>query len=110
MATYTACVVGELALIALGSRALAAADHGDLRSALIVAVVGLHFIPFAWAFREQMFLWIGGLLVVLGAAGLVSGGMGLAHAAEACAVLAGLAMLVVITLYAWGRFASATSP
>lgn len=102
--TYGACIVGELALIALGSRALTAVGHADLRPGLIAAVVGLHFIPFAWAFGERMFFWLGGLLLVLGAAGLVAGAMGVAHAAEALAVVAGLAMLVIITLYAMGRF------
>jgi len=105
VATYGGCVVGEFALIALGSRALTAAGHSGLRPALIAAVVGFHFIPFAWAFGERMFYWLGDLLVVLGAAGLVAGAMGVAHAAEVLAVVAGLAMLVIIALYAMGRFA-----
>jgi len=67
LATYGACVVGELALISLGSWALTAAGEGDLRPALIAAVVGLHFIPFAWVFSERMFYWLGGLVLVLGA-------------------------------------------
>lgn len=102
VATYGACVVGEIALIALASRALTAAGHSDLRPALIATVVGLHFIPFAWAFGERMFYWLGDLLVVLGAAGLVAGGMGVEHAAETLAVLAGLAMLVIMALDAMG--------
>jgi len=105
LAGYGACVVGELALIALGSRALTARGHADLRPALIAAVVGLHFIPFAWAFGERMFYWLGGLLLILGGVGLVVGASGVAHAAEALAVAGGLAMLVVIALYAMGRFA-----
>ena len=39
-AIYGTAVVGEFALIALGSRALTAAGHPDLRPALIAAVVG----------------------------------------------------------------------
>ncbi len=105
LATYGACVAGELALISFGSRVLTAAGGSDLRPALIAAVVGLHFIPFAWAFNERMFFWLGGLVSFLGAVGLVAGAMGVAHAAEALAVLAGLVMLVIITLYARGRFA-----
>ena len=104
LVTYGACIVGELALIALGSRALTAVGRADLRPGLIAAVVGLHFIPFAWAFGERMFFWFGGLLLVLGAVGLVAGAMGVPHAAEALAVVAGLAMLVITTLYAMGRF------
>ena len=105
LATYLACVAGELALISLGSRALTAAGDGELRPALIAAVVGLHFIPFAWAFHERMFLWLGSLVCVLGASGLLAGAMGVAQAAEAAAVLAGLVMMIVITAYARGRFA-----
>ncbi len=103
LTVYVACVAGELALISLGSRALTAAGDGDLRPALISAVVGLHFIPFAWAFRERMFCWFGGLLCGLGATGLLAGAMGVAHAADALAVLSGLVMLTVITVYARGR-------
>jgi len=107
LATYVACVAGELALISLGSRALTAAGDGELRPALIAAVVGLHFIPFAWAFNERMFFWLGGLVCGLGATGLLAGALGVAHAAEALAVLSGLVMLIVITVYARGRFAPA---
>jgi len=105
LATYLACVAGELALINLGSRALTAAAAGELRPALIAAVVGLHFIPFAWAFHERMFGWLGGLVCVLGGTGLLAGAMGVAHAADAAAVLSGLVMLIIISMYARGRFA-----
>jgi hypothetical protein len=105
VATYAGCVIGELGLIAVGTRALAATGHGDLRPALIAAVVGLHFIPFSWAFRERMFLWLGGLVALTGSAGLVAGALGVPHAAPVAAVIAGLLMLVVLTLYAQGRFA-----
>ena len=53
-AVYCSCVVGEFVLIAVGSGALAAAGRAELRPALIALVVGLHFLPFAWAFREPM--------------------------------------------------------
>lgn len=104
LATYGGCVVGELVLIALGSRALTATGHGDLRPALIAVAVGVHFIPFAWAFGERMFYWLGGFVAVLGAIGLIAGFAGAAHAAEAMAVAAGLVMLLLITLYARGKF------
>lgn len=103
--TYGACVVGELVLIAAGTRALTAAGSGELQPALIAAVVGLHFVPFAWAFGERMFLWLGGCVAALGAAGLLAGALGVARAADASAVGAGLVMLLVIALYARGRFA-----
>ncbi len=70
----------------------------------------MHFIPFAWAFNERMFFWLGGLVCGLGATGLLAGALGVAHAAEALAVLSGLVMLIVITVYARGRFAPAAPP
>jgi hypothetical protein len=101
--TYGACVVGELLLIALGTRALVAAGSEDLRPALIATVVGLHFLPFSWAFGERVFLVLGGVLVLLGTAGLLAGALGAAHAAEASAVAGGLAMLLLLRQYARGR-------
>jgi len=83
LATYGACVIGELAVINLGSRALTALGHDDLRPALIAGVVGLHFIPFAWAFGERMFYWLSGFVATLGAVGLAAGFIGVSHAAEA---------------------------
>ncbi|MDO5712106.1 MAG: hypothetical protein Q4P32_10265 [Micrococcales bacterium] len=103
--TYVACVVGELILINLGSRGLTASGYGGLRPALIAAVVGLHFIPFAWAFGERMFYVLGSLVAALGVVGLLVGVMGVPHAAEAFAVTAGLVMQAIILLYARGRFA-----
>lgn len=104
-ATYLGCVLAELALIAAGSRALTAAHHSELRPALIAAVVGLHFVPFAWAFHERMFLYLGVAVAAVGATGLLAGALGVPRAADALAVVAGLVMLTIITLYAQGRFA-----
>jgi len=109
LATYCGCVVGELVLIAAGSRLLAAWERSELRPALIVAVVGLHFLPFAWAFQERMFLHLGACLTLLGAVGLLAGALGVPRAADALAVVAGLTMLTVVTLYAVGRFRPAAS-
>ena len=107
LAIYLACVVGEVALISAGTRALTEAGQLDLQPALIAAVVGLHFVPMTWAFSERMFLVLGGLVAVLGAVGLAAGLAGVAHAADALAVLAGLSMLLVGLAYARGRFAPA---
>jgi hypothetical protein len=105
LAVYLGCVVGEVALIAAGSNALAAAGRSELRPALIAAVVGLHFLPFAWAFGERMFLVLGGAVAALGVTGLAVGALGVPHAAEVAAVLAGLVMLVLVVRYARGGFA-----
>ncbi len=105
LAIYAACVVAELAAINIGSRALVSADLTELRPALIATVVGLHFIPFAWAFGERMFYWLGGSVAALGATGLVLGFMGATHSPEVAAVAAGLTMQIIILLYARGQFA-----
>lgn len=105
LAIYCACVLGELALIAVGSQALTAAGASQLRPALITAVVGMHFVPFAWAFQERMFLYLGGTVTLIGAMGFATGASGVLHAADASAVVAGLVMLTIIALYARGRFA-----
>lgn len=102
---YGGCVVGELVIIAAGSRLLTSLGHAELRPALIALVVGLHFLPFAWAFGERMFYRLGLALVGLGGLGLVVGSVGVAHAADAAAVLAGLVMLGLVLAYARGRYA-----
>lgn len=103
---YGGCVLGELAVIAVGSRLLANLGRADLRPALIAGVVGLHFLPFAWAFGERMFYRLGLGLLVLGSAGLVVGWAGVLHAAETAAVLSGVVMLALVVLYARGRYAT----
>ena len=107
LAVYGGCVLGELALIAIGSRLLVSAGHPQVRPALIVTVVGLHFLPFASAFGVRMFYWLGGSLTALGGIGLIAGLIGVGHAAEAAAVAAGLTMLVIIAAYARGAFRDA---
>lgn len=109
LAVYTGCVIGELAAISVGSRALTGAGHGELRPALIAAVVGLHFLPFAWAFSERMFFWLGGLVAILGAVGLLAGFLITPHAADAAAIAAGVVMLILINRYARGRFSPQTA-
>ncbi|MGB9377034.1 MAG: hypothetical protein WCB04_05910 [Mycobacteriales bacterium] len=104
LSVYCSCVLVELAVIAVGSRILTATRQSELRSALIAAVVGLHFIPQAWAFQERMFCYLGGAVAVLGAAGLTAGALGVSRAADALAVVAGLVMIVIINIYARGRF------
>ena len=104
---YLACVVGEVALIAAGTRVLTSAGHGDLRPALIAAVVGLHLLPMGWAFHERVFAVLGALVAVLGAAGLLAGLAAGADLAGSSAALAGLVMLGVLTLHARGRLAPA---
>ena len=102
---YVCCVAGELAAIAAGSRLLTSLGHANLRPALIAGVVGVHFLPFAWAFGERIFSRLGLTLLVLASVGLFAGYAGITHAAEASAVLSGLVMLALVSLHAQGRFA-----
>ncbi|SDD96726.1 hypothetical protein SAMN04489747_2167 [Auraticoccus monumenti] len=105
LATYGLCVVGELVLIVVGTRVLVSAGAGALRPALIATAVGVHFIPFAWAFRERMFHHLGGAVTAIGVAGLLLGALGVTRAAAAAAVLAGLVMITFIVVHALGRYA-----
>ena len=102
---YVCCVAGELAAIAAGSGLLTSLGHANLRPALIAGVVGVHFLPFAWAFGERIFYRLGLTLLVLSSVGLIAGYAGVTHAAEASAVLSGLVMLALVALHAQGRFA-----
>ena len=79
------------------------ATTGDLGLyALIALVVGLHFIPFAWAFRERMFYTLGSVLALLGGAGLL---IGTGTSALTAAVGAGLMMSLILLAYSLGMFA-----
>jgi hypothetical protein len=104
LAVYGFCVVAQVAVIAVGSNALSAAGRSELRPALIATVVGLHFLPFAWAFAERMFLVLGAAVAALGTVGLLAG-LAVPQAPEGAAVLAGLVMLALATRFARGGFA-----
>ncbi len=106
LTVYGCCVIAELAAIALGSRLLVTLGHAELRPALIAAVVGVHFLPFSWAFGERMFSWLGTALLLLGVIGMAVGYAGIGHAADLAAVLSGAVMLVLVLMYALGRFAA----
>ncbi|GIG29970.1 hypothetical protein [Cellulomonas marina] len=106
MSVYVGCVAAELVLIRLGSAWLDGRGDASARPALIAAVVGLHFLPFAWAFRERMFTVLGAALVLLGGGGLVAELSGVGHAAALAAVASGLVMAALVAAYAAGAFAS----
>jgi len=93
---YLGSVVGMLVLIRLGTVLLDDAGRDGLRPALIVVAVGLHFLPFASAFRTPMFRVLGSTMVVLGTSGLVVGWAAGGTWAAAAAVASGITMLVVI--------------
>ncbi|MFP7833628.1 hypothetical protein [Marisediminicola sp. LYQ134] len=99
---YLLAVVIEFVLIAVGSRWLGSIGAADLRPALIALAVGLHFIPFAWAFAERMFFVLGATLVALGAVGLL---VGTATGALVAAVTSGVVMALDVLAYSLGMFA-----
>jgi hypothetical protein len=96
---YTASVVAMLVLIRFATTALGALGAEHLRPAAIAVAVGLHFLPFAWAFpsASRLFGVLGVVVATLGAAGLALGLLGTPTAGAAAAVLAGLTMLALIT-------------
>lgn len=95
---YLSAVVGMLALMSLGRLALVTLGRDELQPAVVVLAVGLHFVPFAAAFRARVFGVLGWSVAGLGAAGLAGGAVLGATAALASAVGTGLLMLVVIAV------------
>lgn len=94
---YLASVVAMVATIQLGRLWSEAADQGDVTPAVIVLAVGLHFLPFARAFRTPMFTRLGLVMTALGITGLVLGLVWTTTAAAVVAVVTGLVMLLVMT-------------
>ncbi|MBM9459103.1 hypothetical protein JK386_04255 [Nocardioides sp. zg-536] len=93
---YLTGVVGMLVLIRVGSLLLEDADRTELRPALIVVAVGLHFLPFASAFHTPLFTVLGLLMPAIGGVGLVLGWAWDGDAGAWAAVIAGLTMLTLI--------------
>lgn len=99
---YLGAVAGMLLLIAVGTLVLDNADKAGLRPALIVAAVGLHFLPFAAAFHTRMFTPLGTFMAVLGLAGLTLGWVWEAKIAAVMAVISGIVMLAFMASDAAG--------
>ena len=55
-----------LALLPVTRLVALALDAPTAQIALVAAVVGGHFLPFARAFQAPVFWWIGGAMAVLG--------------------------------------------
>ena len=93
---YGAAVVVMLLLFPVTRLVARAADAPTAQIALVAAVVGGHFLPFARAFQAPVFWWIGGAMAVLGLAGAVLAALGDPVAGPAGAAEAGAAMLVIV--------------
>ena len=97
---YMASVAGMLGLIALARLALTATGHEAAIPIAIAVAVGLHFLPFARAFRERHFVDLAIALVTIGAVGVVAAIAAGEPVGEASAVVAGIAMLALMLAYA----------
>ncbi|WP_223246369.1 hypothetical protein [Micrococcus luteus] len=93
---YGIAVVAMLALFPVTRLVALALDAPTAQIALVAAVVGGHFLPFARAFRAPVFWWIGGAMAVLGLAGAAFAALGMPSAGPAGAAAAGAAMLVIV--------------
>jgi hypothetical protein len=92
---YWWCVVAEVVALFAGTRLLDANGHGEYGVAWVAFVVGLHFLPFSWAWRHPEFRWLGITLMTLASIGAVLGaaGEGDASIALVAGVWSGFALL-----------------
>lgn len=100
---YMASVVGMLVSIVGGSAILRGLGHGDIVVALVALAVGLHFVPFASAFRAPVFAVLGAAVAGIGLVGLVMGWF-VPIVAVVAAVAAGLSMLAIMIVDTLGGF------
>lgn len=95
---YGGCILGMVGVMAAGMATLNAVGHPQLEPSVVVIAVGLHFVPFAFAFGARIFATMGAGLALIGAVGLLLGLVVDEAAAAAAAVLTGLVMLVLMGL------------
>lgn len=97
---YLASVAGMLALIAGARALLTSSGHAAAIPVAIAVAVGLHFLPFARAFRERHFVDLAVALVGIGVVGVAVAIATGPPAGEVAAVAAGLAMLALMLAFA----------
>ncbi|MFX4271146.1 hypothetical protein ACQBAR_11100 [Propionibacteriaceae bacterium Y1685] len=100
---YLGSVAGMLAAIACGRALLVAIDAPHAAGTWIAVCVGLHFIPFAVAFRERMLARLGIVVAGAGSLGVLLALTLGAPWGELCAVVAGIAQLAVLAAWAFTR-------
>ncbi|MDN5893840.1 MAG: hypothetical protein L0H93_07400 [Nocardioides sp.] len=98
---YWACVAGEIAALPLGAAGFRALDQTDLVPAWVVLVVGVHFVPFASAFRLPMFRWLGITMILVALSGMAVTLAGVDEGARAAAAAAGVVLFGAV--YAGSR-------
>ncbi|MEW1965506.1 hypothetical protein AAG742_10990 [Micrococcus sp. 2A] len=96
MRVYGAAVVVMLLLFPVTALLARAVDAPTAQIALVAAVVGGHFLPFARAFGAPVFRWIGGSMLALGLIGALLASLGTPAAGPAGAAAAGAAMLLIV--------------
>lgn len=97
---YVLSVLGMVGLIVVGARVLQWVDLPEAQASLVVAAVGLHFLPFAGAFRAPVFRVLGLALAVIGALGVAGTALLGPVATPIAAVVAGLVIFAVMTALA----------
>lgn len=91
---YWSSVIAEVVAIPLGAAVLRAVDHAEVTVLWVIAVVGLHFLPFSRAFGVAVFGWLGAAMMLIAAFGsTVAIASGSDAAVSWSAVVAGLALL-----------------
>lgn len=95
---YGVAVVALVVSIPVGAAVLRALDQGQLTPVWVVLVLGLHFVPFARAFRQPFYAPLGWTLVGVAAAGGTATLAGVTDGPAWTAVLAGVTLLVASLL------------
>lgn len=91
--TYWTWVALEVVAIPVGAQVLNRLDQSDLVLCWVVLVVGVHFLPFARAFRAPVFVALGLALIGLGLVGGAAVLTGVDDAQLWAAVAAGFVLL-----------------
>lgn len=95
---YWTSVVLEVAALVVGTRILATHGQGEYGVAWTAFIVGVHFVPFAWAFRQPAFRPLAVTLIALGVAGAAVGLVG--GGGTGIAVVAGLGSGLALLIFA----------
>jgi len=95
--TYGACVLAMVLAIFVGARVLDAIGEAQLIRLWVVLVVGVHFVPFASAFRQPLFARLGVSMAAIAVVAAVATTW-VSWAPAAGAVGGGLALLVAALL------------
>lgn len=95
---YWLCVVLEVVAMVVAFRVLAANDLQEYSVVAVALAVGVHFLPFGWAWRARSFIFVGLAMTLCGLVGVL---LGVAGAGSSPAVLvAGVGSGAVLLAFA----------